>query len=123
MTEVDTVARKFSHFLNSSWESCEDFIDTNSFHSLRIDWLQANWEILVEGAFFESGVALEVYGEGADCNGASSRVLYPERLPSHRLVCHPAQGITVIDFLECIEINAADFPLIFDRFVSLTNGG
>ena len=52
---------------------------------LMADWLQANWEIIVEGNLHETGLinsVIDIYGEGADCNGASSRVSMPNRIPT-----------------------------------------
>ena len=48
------------------------------------DWLQANWEIIVESRLQESKAIsglLDVYGNGADCNASSSRVSLPDSHP------------------------------------------
>lgn len=111
----------FSKFLVSSWEDLSKLLENDTTGSLKEDWLQANWELLVEGLAGE-GVILEPYGDGADCNGASSRVLYPNRIPSHHIICKPLDGHSIYDVLneQRLDIQQA---IIFDRFVSLGNDG
>lgn len=85
---VDEVLFEFLGFLNISWAAVDDlskkfrrqeeFID---------DWLQANWEILVESVLLEGAGYLDVYGDGAEMNDPSSRILKPEKLPTHRIGC------------------------------------
>jgi len=38
-----------------------------------------------------------VYGDGAECYGASSRVFRPNAQPTHQIICLPSQGETVQD--------------------------
>ncbi len=90
--------KRFSSFLATSWEEVSLLSAADSTGSFTIDWLQANWEILVEGLLGQ-GIVLEPYGDGADCNGASSRVLYPDRLPTHQIICKPLQGSQIFDAL------------------------
>lgn len=52
------------------------------------DWMQANWELLVESRVCQPGLEfLTVYGDGADCNDGSSRVWFPEALATHGVKC------------------------------------
>lgn len=49
------------------------------------EFYQANWEILVETRLIELGITtglIDIYGEGADSNGASSRVSLPKAPPT-----------------------------------------
>jgi len=92
----------------------------------RNDWLEANWEILVEGPVgqaVKSLVYLEIYGDGADANDPNSRILYPEAQPTHRIVARLVAGSTVQDQLskQMIEEPTAGFPV--DRFVSMGDDG
>lgn len=92
--------------------------------SLKDDWLQASWELFVEGALLQSSKhALVPYGDGADCNGASSRVLYPSRLPSHQIICVPKDNANFFNALDDKEIDFCMGPVIFDRFVSVEKCG
>ena len=87
------------------------------------DWAQANWEFLVESALsWEEAVYLEVYGDGADCNGASSRVWCPDAVPTHQVRCFPVDGVPLIDLLSGeSRVYGDGVPL--DRFVSITSSG
>jgi len=93
--------RLFQSFLQESWDSAQEFLGkSEETVGLVDDWLQANWELLVEAAVCpEPGQFLEFYGEGADCNGASSRVWMPEAQPTHRIYCVPKEGGAVLDVL------------------------
>ncbi len=83
------------------------------------DWLQANWEMLVEASFDPSeGVLLEPYGEGADCNEIGSRVFRPSAIPTYRVICIPIDGRRFIDVLTGNEI---DHPALFDSFCTIEN--
>jgi len=49
------------------------------------DWLQTNWELLVEFRLQDSKITtglIDIYGNGADCNGAGSRVTLPRSYPT-----------------------------------------
>ncbi len=52
------------------------------------DWYQSNWEILVENPLMNRGIVksvIDVYGDGADCNGSSSRVSLHELQPKQSI--------------------------------------
>jgi hypothetical protein len=66
---------------------------------LLADWLQANWEIIVESKLQEANLIpglLDVYGDGADCNGSSSRVSLPKMSPS--CAVHVQKGYVLHSF-------------------------
>lgn len=117
--EATESVHTFADFLCSCWEvvqKIDEHVASDSFH---IDWLQANWELIVEGTVCQPSEALEVYGEGADCNGASSRVLYPHRVPSHKIVCQASSESRVYDNLGERYIETDDEVIEFDRLVVL----
>lgn len=91
---ADSVLRSFALFLSAGWrEVASILVQSNQFDTLIGDWMQSNWEILVEAVLFPGGSGfLEVYGDGADCNGASSRVFLPKAQPTHRIRCSPVPG-------------------------------
>lgn len=96
--DIDVLVRRFANFLSLSWDQVKKTEVHTQTGSFVIDWLQANWEMLVEGALPPKPIYLEVYGEGADCNGASSRVYHPDAVATHRVVCLPRHD-TVTDLL------------------------
>jgi hypothetical protein len=86
MLEVTSVLLKFGDFINENWNSIKFFLSPDNVNYEYDDWLQANWEILVETKICEPGQFLYHYGEGADCYGEFSRVSYYNKTPTHKIV-------------------------------------
>lgn len=114
---------QFNNLLTSYWGCLSKLIENDSSGSLKDDWLQANWELIVEGQLGDKSIVLEPYGNGADCNGLSSRVLYPDRQSTHKLICSVSSSQHVYDFLngESLDITICD--ITFDHFVTIANDG
>ena len=114
MHNVDNVMITFKLFLEKNFDIINGLFDSNS--ELINDWLQANWELMVEAILFpKSDKYLEVYGEGADCNPNSSRVWKPEILPTHAIFCVPKFGNSLFDLITKSSINQ---KLAFGNFVN-----
>lgn len=72
----------FRQFLFSVTNELPEWLKNNN--EYMAEFYQANWEILVETRLIDLGITsglIDIYGEGADSNGASSRVSLPSRLP------------------------------------------
>lgn len=83
--EITTEIKIFRNFLLSNWTTVEIFSSKTSKKETAInDFIQGNWELLVEASF---DVFLPSFGEGADMNGISSRVTYPDKEPTHYITC------------------------------------
>lgn len=120
----DLLLPKFAAFLAGCWDDLSIFFENDTSESMQIDWLQASWELLVEGLLrWPEGLVLEPYGDGADCNGASSRILYPELLATHRVVCRPREGTVVNDLLNKRRLDMTRGSVVFDRFVCIEENG
>jgi hypothetical protein len=128
-TALDDVMRRFAQFLNASWDAASavapmEQVELAEFLS---DWAQANWELLVETPFRElvgfGEAYLEPYGEGADCNDASSRVWNPGALATHRVVCQAGEGATMLDLLTSQSVDAIEIPMVFDHFAIKSERG
>jgi len=116
--EVTKSINNFRNFILHSWEGLSFFLNNcDDPEEMLNNWLQANWEILIESTLTKENEYLEVYGFGADCNGESSRVCYPDKLPTRRILCYPTNGKLVKDYLsnENVDIANCDFM----GFVSL----
>ena len=101
--DVDEIVRNFQQFLEASWQSVESMLP------LTPEGEQANWEILVEAVIHPGGASfLEFYGEGAECNGASSRVWKPDAEATHRICCVPTDGNEVTDLVTGRSIEPQD---------------
>ena len=122
MKDINNLIHNFIIFLRNSWEHLQTIFSYDHTSSLKNDWLQANWELLVEGFLFEKEekqIYLEIYGDGADINGSSSRVLYENKLPTHVVHCIPKDNKTLID---CLTKKSILFPkegVPLDRFVTM----
>jgi hypothetical protein len=116
--KVDQIIENFRKFLEDSWPSVEPLMSSSPRgENLISDWLQANWELLVEDLILpDADRFLEVYGDGADCNGSSSRVWLPDALPTHRVYCVSKSGHHVKDLISDTNIEIQD--LTFNSFVS-----
>lgn len=112
---------KFREILNLVWSSLTEIQLTDQTGSFCEDWLQANWELVVEGVLAHERVTLEVYGDGADCNRVGSRVLYPEKLATHRVICIPKYDAGVVEKISQRVLHRTNALLVFDRFVTFSN--
>ncbi|WP_159466921.1 hypothetical protein [Dyadobacter sp. 3J3] len=121
-TTIDKAIRFFAEFLNSSWEMASKLLISSDDldDELLNDWLQANWELLVERQVVNLNEYVEVYGDGADINGASSRITYPLALPNYKVKIKPIVGETLFDFLnnENVKLREA----IFEKIVGFYDG-
>ena len=110
---TNKIVSEYRVFLCQSWSSVERMVqEVGDSENLRLDWLQANWEILVEAAMCKTpDETLEVYGDGAECNGASSRVWLPDAWPTHKIVCSPTEGSRAVDVISSqpIELHRYEF--------------
>ena len=84
----------------------------------QFDWLQSNWERVVEASFDPSDkIFLEIYGEGGDCNASSSRVWNEKAIATHRVICMPINmSDGVVDVLSGKIIRQA---IVFDGFCTV----
>lgn len=120
--DIDIAIRGFSDFLNLCWRRVlpllEDRTYTTNEGSIN-DWLQANWELLVERKVLPLNEYLEIYGEGSDYYGESSRITDVQSMP-----CYSIRVISccsdLVDLLNKAEIGNVN--LIFDRLVGFENG-
>ena len=120
---IDKAVRIFAEFLNKSWFVSAKLLtrraytsDEQSIH----DWLQASWEVLVERKVLKLGDYLEVYGEGADYNGVSSRMTDVDAKPNFKVIVKPKNGIEIFDILSNETFIAHNVS--FDKIVGFANG-
>lgn len=88
------------------------------------DWLQMQWEYLVEGMLRWTGQLdgfLECYGVGAD-SGFSSRYADVEAGATHRICIRPRHGSSLHELIEGKLITFPEEGLPFHEFVSFPNG-
>lgn len=120
--EINKAVRIFSDFLNSSWDIVNPLLIGRSYasdESIIGNWLQANWEILVEKKVLKQNEYLEIYSDGADYYGSSSRMNDIEVMPTHALKAFPKEEAEDILNNKIIR-NKIEFE--FDRLVGFQNG-
>jgi hypothetical protein len=127
---LDEIMLRFAGFLRISWEAAHGAgraLEHVKSDELMSDWAQANWELLVETPFRElvgfGSAFLEPYGEGADCNQASSRVWNPDALLTHRIICRPRDGASIRDLLANAPVDVTASPVVFDHFAARAKDG
>ena len=121
--EIDKAIRIFVNFLNSSWSIVSPLLinrDYTTNEDSINDWLQANWELLVERKVLKLNEYLEVYGDEADFNGDSSRITDPEALPNFKVVTKSRDGDKVLDILNNEQVSLGN--ITFEKLVGFKNG-
>ena len=95
---LDHIMMEFKSFLEQNVEKVI-LVLSHSEHKEELlnAWLQVNWEILVERVTCANHEFLAVYGEGSDIYGSSSRVSFPDALPTHAIVIRNKEGRELID--------------------------
>lgn len=117
---IDKAIRIFSVFLNKSWGVIIPLLSDRSYttdESSKSDWLQSNWEILVERKVLQLNEYLEIYGEGADFNGESSRITDINSFPTHSVKVLVSKEQ---DVLNNVEIDSSEYS--FERLVGFREG-
>ena len=111
--EITTEIKIFRNFLLSNWTTIDMFSSKANQKKVAInDFIQGNWELLIEASF---DVFLPTFGEGADINGISSRVTYPNKEPTHYIICKLSQAS------ECLYTGIMHHDLsgfYFEKFVN-----
>ena len=121
--KIDIAINTFVNFLNSSWIIVSQLLferDYTTDEDSTNDWLQANWELLVERKVLKVNEYLEIYGEGADYNGASSRIIDPEALPNFKIIVKTKNGNSILDVLNNEQVRFEN--VTFDKIVGFKNG-
>ncbi|WHI49534.1 hypothetical protein P3339_13755 [Microbulbifer sp. MLAF003] len=112
--DINNLLNFFRLFLERNLSNLCDFMEDELIN----DWLQSNWEILVESQIcFQGKEFLEVYGEGADCNVASSRVWLPDAQPTHKIIVL-IEKYSYNLLKDNPIVKPDEGQIIFDRFVS-----
>lgn len=120
MLDVTDSVEAFRQILCACWPAIQRLAETDTTGSFKEDWLQANWERVVECSVPPSlGVVLEPYGEGADCNVRSSRVWKPTAIANSAISirCLGNEAVT-----NALDGQVLEGDLILGEFCTLVNG-
>lgn len=117
---IDNIIKLFSNFLDASWDSVTPLLlgrtYTSDVDSIN-DWMQANWELLIERSILPLNEYLEVYGDGADFNGASSRITDINKVATYHFSVFVREGI---DLLTNEKVSNSSYS--FDKLVGFESG-
>ena len=116
---TDAAVRAFVRVIAAAWPHACIVAQASSNPSFLSDWLQANWETLVEAAL-PRGTYLEVYGEGADITAGSSRVGSPDVAATAAVIIRSQSGVSgITDRLSGATLELPSEGLAFEEFVTL----
>ncbi len=118
---INNILKDYASLLCLYWSKVKELDDSDTTESFKNDWLQANWELIVERQLGDSDLYLEVYGDGADCNGESSRVLFSNKRATHNIILksNSSSGNSIYDLLGEKYIDDRNEKIIFQRFVTM----
>ncbi len=114
---INDIVKEYASFLNQSWNNVLPLLMGRNYTTDEFainDWLQMNWEMLVERKILSINEYLEPYGDGVDYNGASSRISDINAIATHKLIGN-SNCKSVFDYLNNNHVIVE--TVIFDRFV------
>lgn len=121
---INDAVRRFSVFLNLSWDVVYPLLVDRTYttdNSAVYDWLQANWELLIERKILPLGKYMEIYGDGADFNGDSSRITDLKAIATYSLIVIPLK-YPIMDILNNESLTNKTNHLLFERLVGFREG-
>ncbi len=119
MINVTLQILNFRNFLLHSWHDLDLLMSNHNWDddaSFTLEWLEANWEFLVERELLEKGNFLRPYYY------TNRRITYPNEKPTYEIICKAKPGNYLIDDKNGIKI-PNDIQLIFGGYVSRQNPG
>lgn len=132
MIDVSDLVSVYRNFLNASWEIVEKHSRLTRDENFMDNWLQANWEMFLEGELSRragSAAVLDHYGQGAEdlVYGIPrelecfDRVSLPTARPNHTVVCK-SDSRNVVDVVSGETIDLRE-NYAFSEFCSVAEGG
>lgn len=98
---INCAIRIFAKFLDVNWELVNLLFtgsDNEEYSGISIDdWIQCNWELLVERIILSKDEYLEIYGEGADFYGEYSRITDVKSVETHSVKVLVDEAIDILN--------------------------
>ncbi len=110
---------KFRDFLAHSWADLDSLMENHNWDddgSFTIDWIQVNWEFLVERQLLEKKGPLKSYFNW------DFRITQPKAIATHEIICKPKSNKQFIDDRSQIII-PHDTTLEFGGFITRRDPG
>jgi hypothetical protein len=114
---------RYQNFLTASWEIVfSEVEDTDLQNDLKDDWLEVNWELIVE-SYFNMGqqrINLSCYGAGAA--GKFDRVFIENAETTHDVKCFSNKNNELYDVVDGVNVSVPEEGFTFRRFVTIRDG-
>lgn len=127
--DVNSTINQFATFINNCYEELIDLSHSIEINNMNFDladkiengFYQFIWEIMVETQLCFGENSLEPYGDGADFYGKSSRVVYPEKFATNKIIVNvideydffAKKKITIqnLDFVKLVTFNGYEYSV------------
>lgn len=114
---------RYQKFLTASWDIVfSDCEDTDFNNDLKDDWLEANWELIVESYFNVGRERINLSRYGAGAAGRFDRVFIEGAQDTHEVKCFAYKNNALFNVIDGINIVVPDEGFTFRRFVSIQDG-
>ncbi len=110
---------KFRNFLIHAWQDLDLLMENHDWDDdgrFTQEWIQVNWEFLVERELLRKGEFLTGY------SNLNFRVTYPNAVPTYEVICKPKPNHSIVDN-DTGEVVPANIKLIFSGLVKKLNPG
>ncbi|ABX49202.1 hypothetical protein Sbal195_2032 [Shewanella baltica OS195] len=109
---------KYQSFINSAWDIV--FADIND-NDLQDDWLEANWELIVESQLQAGDKRVNISRYGSGASGNSDRIFIENAPVTHDVKCFPSGSDSLYDLIDRVEVDVPENGFTFRRFVTVDN--
>ncbi|VEF26714.1 Uncharacterised protein [Shewanella baltica] len=114
---------RYQKFLIASWDIVfPNFEDTDFQNDLKDDWLEVNWELIVESHFNVGKERINLSRYGAGAAGRFDRVFIEGAQETHEVKCFADKNNTLFNIVDGINIVVPKEGFTFRRFVSIQDG-
>lgn len=117
--DIGFLMLRYQKFLTSSWDKVfQDSEDTD----LKDDWLEANWELIVESHFNLGNERVNLSRYGAGAAGKFDRVFIENAQETHEVKCFSNKNNVLFDVVDGVNIAVPTEGFTFRRFVTIKDG-
>lgn len=124
---LEVAIEAFRRLLRDSWVAVNQVADDHAEgerSEFLANWMQANWEFLVESHVFwgDKKCTLDPYGDGAETGTPGSRIQGTDTEPTHAVAIRNRGSEPLFDALTGNSISQSD-EIVFDRFAASSKDG
>jgi hypothetical protein len=121
--DIGCLMLRYQNFLTASWEIAFPDSELTDFKDdLKDDWLEANWELIVESHFNMGNERVNLSRYGAGAAGKFDRVFIENAQETHEVKCFSNKNNVLFDVVDGVNIAVPAEGFTFRRFVTIKNG-